>query len=135
MKNCAHCGHSNEDANFYCGECGVGFANNPPVIAHRRVVLSLFPRSPAEWTRSLAFPLFGCCFSLLMFAISEGIAGGRIWRYAGPSIAGHLIPLTGTAFGLVSLGPGLSPGFRIAALTLVAVSVVGGILLSPALAE
>jgi len=70
-----------------------------------------------------------------MFAISEGFGGGVVWRYAGPSIAGILIPLTGISLGLVSLGPGLSRGFRIAALTLAAISAVGGMLLSSELAE
>jgi hypothetical protein len=60
--------------------------------------------------------------------------GGVVWRYAGPSIAGILL-LMGTALGLISLGTGLSRGFRMAALTLPAISVVGGILLSPELAE
>jgi hypothetical protein len=134
MKKCAYCGHSNEDANIYCRKCGAGFTNNLPAAARRRVVLSLFPRSPAEWTRSLAFRLVGCCFSLLMIAIGEGFKGGVVWRYAAPSIAGILLPLTGTALGLVSLGPGLSRGFRIVALTLAAITIAGG-MLSPALAE
>lgn len=134
MRNCAYCGRSNEDTNLYCHGCGVGFANNPPVIARRRAVLSWFPRTGAEWTRSFAYPLFGCCFSLLIFATGEGIGDPVVWRYAGPSIAGVLLPLMGIAFGLASLGPGLSRGFRITALTVAALTFFGGIL-SPALAE
>jgi len=69
-----------------------------------------------------------------MFAITEGIGNPVVWRYAGPSIAGVLLPLTGIALGLASLGPGLSRGFRIAALTVAALTFFGG-MLSPALAE
>jgi len=135
VKKCAYCEHSDEDANIYCRECGAGFAQAPSVTMTRRPVLSWFPRSDAEWTRSLAYPLCGCCFSLLIFVMGEGFAGTVVWRYAGPSIAGALLPLTGTGLGLVSLGPGLSRGFRILALILAAASVLGGILLSSELAE
>jgi len=134
MKTCAYCGHRNEDANVYCVGCGVGIAQAPWVITTRRFVLSWFPRTNAEWTRSLAYPLFGCSFSLLTFAIREGIGDRVVWRYAGPSIARVLLPLTGIALGLASLGPGLSRGFRIAGLGLAAISVLGG-MLSPALVE
>jgi hypothetical protein len=133
VKTCVYCGHCNEEADAYCGGCGVIIAQASPVIT-RRFVLSWFPRTAAEWTRSLAYPLFGCGFSLLMFAISEGIWDHVVWRYAGPSIAGMLLPLTGITLGLVGFGPGLSRGFRFAALTLAAVLVVGG-MLSPTLAE
>ena len=133
MKTRAYCGHRNEDADAYCRGCGMGIAQAPPVIT-RRFVLSWFPRTDAEWTRSFAYSLFGCCFSLLMFAIGEGIGDPVVWRYAGPSIAGVLLPLTAIALGLASFGPGLSRGFRIAALTLAAVSFFGG-MLSPTLAE
>src|SRR5690349_22786593 len=108
--------------------------NNLPAVTRGRLVLSLIPRSAAEWSRSVAYPLFGCCFSLLMFAICESFGGDRDWRYTGPSIAGILLPLLGIVLAAVSCGPGLSRSFRRVGLIVAALSVLG-MLLAPALAE
>lgn len=68
-----------------------------------------------------------------MFAVSESFGSTRTWRYIGPPIAGIVLPLLGTALGIASFGPGLSRGFRIAALIVAAFSIAG--VLMPTLAE
>jgi len=97
--------------------------------------LSLFPRSADEWTRSFALPLFAANFIIFLWAFVEGFEHDRVWRDAGPAIANRLLPLMGVALGLTcSLGTGLHRGFRILALIVAFLSIVGG-MLAPALAE
>ena len=88
--------------------------------------MPLFPKTTKDWTRSLAFALFGGCV-IAWFAVLwciSGLADHRIWRYA-------------LSLGLVCLvsRAALSKGFLKAAIIAALVSIVLGFLLSPALAE
>jgi hypothetical protein len=96
--------------------------------------MHLFPRSFAEWTRSIAYPVFGCCCLLLLYSLSAGFGNDRVWHYAGPAIAGQLLPALGALLGVTTLlGTGLHFGFRRAAFIVALLSVLG--CLMPALAE
>jgi hypothetical protein len=101
--------------------------------------MPLFPKTTKDWTRSLASALLGGCaivWLVVLWCLSGSI-DHRIWRYAGPSIGGLLLPSLGLSLGLVCLTgrAALSKGFLKSALIAAVVSVVLGFLLSPALAE
>ena len=123
MKKCAYCGRENEDANANCRGCGVPFEGNSPAGMDAWHTFSLFPRTAHEWTRSFAVPLFvGCVVT---------------WYFIGgpPAIKHGFLPLLGLALALTcETDTGLHKGFRILALIVALVSVIGGMLL-PELAE
>ena len=97
--------------------------------------MRLFPRTAADWTRSLAYPLFGVCVILLFVSTVASFGGDRVWKYAGASIGGVLLPLLGLSLGLSCLlGKGLDKTFRKAALVVAGLSVFYGPMLMPALA-
>ena len=97
--------------------------------------MPLIPKTPAEWTRSFAVPLFAACILVIVALLSGGFSGGREWHYWGTPIASVLLPLLGVALGLSCLcGTGLSRSFRILALTVAVLSLFGS-MLGPALAE
>jgi hypothetical protein len=101
--------------------------------------MTLFPKTTKDWTRSLATALFGgsvLVWLVVLWCLS-GFTDHRIWRYAGPSIGGLLLPSLGLSLGFVSLvgRAALGKGFLKAAMIAALVSVVLGFLLSPALAE
>src|SRR3954464_8337748 len=101
--------------------------------------MPLLSKTTKDWTRSLASALFGGCaiaWLVVLWCLS-GPTDHRIWRYAGPSIGGLLLPSLGLSLGLVCLAGRsvLSKGFLKAALIAAIASVVLGFLLSPALAE
>src|SRR5882724_11297701 len=128
MKACPYCGRKNEDIETNCRECGVKFEQGSPSSSPGWPSLSLLPRSAAEWTRSFAIPLFIACAVILLWAFAEGFGHNRVWHYAGPAITNQLLPLLGMALGLTCLlGQGLQKGFRILALILAFLSVVGGV--------
>ena len=125
----------NEAVNPHCLECGVAFQGDSSPIPADRLSLSLLPHSAAEWTRSVAFPLFVACVVILAWALGEGYGHNRVWHYAGPAITNRLLPFLGAALGLTCLvGKGLQRGFRVFALIVALLAVVGGIL-APSLAE
>jgi hypothetical protein len=96
--------------------------------------MPLFPKSREQWTRSLARPLLFCCAALLLFSFCS--MGQRFWRYGGPSIGGGLLPVMGLALALVCLvGKGLDRDFRTMAWIIAFLSVFGGLLFLPALAN
>jgi hypothetical protein len=100
--------------------------------------MPLLPKTTNDWTRSLASALLGGCaivWLVVLWCLSGSI-DHRIWRYAGPSIGGVLLPSLELSLGFVCLvGRGaLSKRFLKAALIAAVVSVLG-FLLSPALAE
>src|SRR5438876_226683 len=99
--------------------------------------MPLLPKTPADWTRAFAYPLFGMCI-LMLFASPVAIFGGgdRVWYYAGAFIGGELLPLSGVCLGLTCLyGSGLDKTFRRIALVVAGLSVVYGPMWIPALAE
>lgn len=135
MKKCTYCGRKNEDANAYCRECGVPFEEDSPLRQDYWHSLSLIPRSAEAWTRSFALPLFIACVVIWIWAFAEGFDHDRMWHYAGPAIAGGLLPLLGVALGLTCFfGKGLHKAFLIFA-WIAALMSVFGVLLAPALAE
>jgi hypothetical protein len=101
-------------------------------------VMPLFPKTTKDWTRSLAFALFGGCVIVWLAVLwcLSGLADHRIWRYAGPSIAGLLLPSLGLSLGLICLinRTALSKGFLKIAMIAAVVSMLG-FLLSSELAE
>lgn len=134
-EECSYCGSENKDASSNCRECGVEFEQHKAPGLVGRPSLSVFPRSPDEWTRSFALPLFISCVVVLLWAFGEGFEQNRFWRDVGPAITKVLLPLLGVSLGLTCLfGTGLQRGFRILALVVSFLSLVGG-LLAPALAE
>jgi hypothetical protein len=97
--------------------------------------MRLFPRTAADWTRSLAYPLFGVCVVLLLASTVASFGGDRVWKYAGGSIGGVLLPSLGLSLGLTCLlGKGLDRKFRKTALIVAGLSVIYGPMLMPALA-
>ena len=135
MKKCTYCGRENEDTSSHCHECGVGFQEDAPSTPGGWDSFSLFPRSAREWTRSLAVPLFVACVVIFLWAFAEGLGHDSVWRYAGPAVAHGLLPVLGMALGLTCLlGTGLHRGFRMLALTVAFLSVLGP-LLAPVVAE
>ena len=98
--------------------------------------MSLIPKSPTEWTRSFAVPLFTACILVIATLLFGGFSGGSDWRYWGTPVARILLPLLGVALGLSCFfGTGLPRGFRILAFTVAGLSALCGWMLAPALAE
>src|SRR2546430_14112866 len=99
--------------------CGILAALGPPrLITNIRPLcaMPLLPKTSAEWTRSLAVPLFVACILVITALWFGGHEGGRQWRYWGGPIARLLLPFLGVALGLTCiLGKGLPRGFRITA--------------------
>ena len=135
MKRCTYCGRENENATPNCSGCGLPLNAESAPTPRNSPSFSLFPHSPEEWTRSLAYPLLFACILLLVSAFGEGFSQDRIWRYAGVSICGVLLPCLGFSLVLIlGYGTGLSRGFRNFALVVAILSLLG-FLLAPALAE
>lgn len=82
--------------------------------------MSLFPKTVAGWTRSLAFPLFAACLVLLplcLFAVTD-----RFWRSVQVPL-GWLVLGSGFALGVVCCwGRGLDRRFKWCALALAGLS-------------
>lgn len=98
--------------------------------------MPLLPKTPAEWTRSFAVPLFMACILIATTLLFGGLAGGRQWRYWGGPIARVLLPSLGVALGLTCMfGKGLPRDFRITASAVAGLSTFCGWMLQPALAE
>jgi hypothetical protein len=97
--------------------------------------MSLLPKSGAEWTRSLARPLSYCCAGILVFRIVS--MGERFWRYGSSSAVDCvLLPIMGLLLVFTCMmGDGLSKEFRIMAWIVALLSMFGGLLFMPQLAE
>jgi hypothetical protein len=97
--------------------------------------MPLFPKTSAEWTRSVAYPLFGVCIVLLIGSTLASFGGDRLWKYAGASVGGVLLPSLGLSLGLTCFwGAELNKTFRMAAFIVAALSVFYAPMLTPALA-
>src|SRR5437868_2023660 len=97
--------------------------------------MPLLPKTPAEWTRSFAVPLFLACLAVILALWLGGMGGGREWRYWGGPVACVGLPSLGVALGVSCIfGTELPRGFRIIALIIAALSTFCGWMLAPALA-
>ena len=95
--------------------------------------MSFFPKTAAGWTRSLAFPLFAVFLILLPIGFFAG--WDRALRYVQVPFCWMLFG-SGLALGLVcGFGKGLDRELKWCALGLAGVSVLGGPMFLPALAE
>jgi hypothetical protein len=79
--------------------------------------------------------LFAGCVAIFLWSLTAGFGDYIIWRHASLAITNRFLPILGIALGFTILfGVGLPRGFRILALIVALVSVIGG-MLAPALAE
>jgi hypothetical protein len=74
---------------------------------------------------------------MVLFVVGAGNTPTRVWRYAGPSIAGLLLPSLGLALGFVCLVGGkiLGKRFRKFGFFTAVMSILLGLLFAPVLAE
>ena len=97
--------------------------------------MALLPKSPTDWTRSFAFPLFVACILLMLAALWGGFYGGRPWRFWGRPLTLVILPSLGIALGLTCcFGKGLDRVFKKWALFVAGLSAVLGPMLGPVLA-
>ncbi len=97
--------------------------------------MPLLPKTPAEWTRSFAVPLFIACIVVIAALWFGALDGGHVWRHWGAPVARVGLPSLGIALGVSCIfGTGLPRGFRVTALIVAALSTFCGWMLAPALA-
>lgn len=124
MKTCSYCGRDNDELATHCCECGTAFLQDIAPSVNDWPSFSLFPRSAEEWNRSFAYPLLAGCVVTLYFT------GGRFTAITNGFLAFLGMALASTCI----IGTGLRRGFRLLALIVALLSVLGGMLM-PELAE
>jgi hypothetical protein len=94
--------------------------------------MHLFPKTTADWIRSLAHSLFASC---LVVWLAVFLSGLRVWHHI--SSGGYLLlPALGAALGVICLfGKGLDETFRKLGIVVAISSVLLGVMLVPAVAH
>lgn len=96
--------------------------------------MSLFPKTAADWTRSLAFPLFAGCLALVLVVCF--VTGGRSPLRQVYDPLSRMLFGSGLALGLICVfGRGLDPDFKWCALLLAGGCTLGAVFLVPFVVE